>query len=304
MNKALLVLMCCFLYGFSAFADDSIARVSEVFGKIKIVHLEKDNKKKDGEKKLLQNNDYVVTGPDSKATVTYNDGTILRIFENSKVQVREKKGILNVLLRRGALWANVIKKKNRDRFRIRTAAAVIGIKGTNLAVSSGKNTGTGISVSEGNIEVLNKSGVTPMKAGEMATGVMKDTAFEHKIHPIPYKIEIKPLADNIDISKTQEVVVEIKLIDRNTNQIVSHRGTVYLSVNQQNQKYTHRVSLGSKGITKTKIRLAPPSGAQSQQWQLEILAVMEDKMDVMAGSAVVNYSDPNYNYEVKSLRDL
>lgn len=304
MKKSLLILFFCFFYAASAWSAEPVATVSEVYGKIKIVRLEEEKSKKKGKKKRLNNNDYVVTGPDSKATITYKDGTTVRVFEKSKVQVRKKKGILNVLLRRGALWANVIKKKNRDRFRIRTAAAVIGIKGTNLTVSSGKNTGTGISVSEGEVEVHNKSGVTPLNAGQMVTGVRKNASFEHKIHDIPYKIEVKPLADNIDISKTKDVVIEIKIIDRKTSQTVGHRGSVYLYVNQQNQKYTHRVSLGSKGVTKTKIRLAPPNGAQSQQWQLQVLAVMEDKMDVMAGSAVVNYSDPNYNYEVKSLRDL
>jgi len=100
--------------------------------------------------------DWIKTGAESRCEITLEDGSILRMEENSlqcfeKVKTTSGSRKSSILLSAGKIWLNAgkIVSKN-DSFQVRTDKAVCAIRGTQFRVDTGSNL-TRISVYSGEV---------------------------------------------------------------------------------------------------------------------------------------------------------
>ncbi|MBU4186422.1 MAG: FecR family protein [Proteobacteria bacterium] len=100
--------------------------------------------------------DWIKTGAESRCEITLEDGSILRMEENSlqcfeKVKTTSGSRKSSILLSAGKIWLNAgkIVSKN-DSFQVRTDKAVCAIRGTQFRVDTGSNH-TRISVYSGEV---------------------------------------------------------------------------------------------------------------------------------------------------------
>jgi hypothetical protein len=107
----------------------------------------------------VQNGDKIETKKDSRCELTFNDGTIVRIDQQSIYTVEKalfsdngKQVESNLSI--GKLWANVKKLfTNRDTWKLRTPAAVVAVRGTIYRMNAGADSSTQVLVYEGDVEV-------------------------------------------------------------------------------------------------------------------------------------------------------
>jgi hypothetical protein len=92
---------------------------------------------------VLHEGDVVETGAGGRVEISLATGTVLRIGESSRVELREAApggGAFRARLALGNLWAKVHKLLAGERFEVETENAVAGVRGTEFRVEAG---GTG-----------------------------------------------------------------------------------------------------------------------------------------------------------------
>lgn len=126
---------------------------------------------------LLYKGSRIRTGPGVDITIRYRPGTLVRIRENSEMEIKEPTiikdsiSVINSRLINGILdfWGWSEKSKAEKKFEFETDTALTSIKGTQftLTYSGGKTT---LQVDEGEVEFMDKStgDVTTVRAGESA----------------------------------------------------------------------------------------------------------------------------------------
>jgi len=90
---------------------------------------------------ILHDNDLVLTNSRSKVTIIFRDGSVIRLFSNTKFLIEKsvevKKGtrkfINRFILRVGSFWGKFT--KNIQNTVIKTPTATCGIKGTSVSLS-------------------------------------------------------------------------------------------------------------------------------------------------------------------------
>lgn len=183
MRKIFFSILLIYLFISSSFAKE-VGKITALNGDVDILH----NKSIPGEKaklnQLLYLNDVIRTKTNSNAEVTLNDGTIIKIYQKSRVDISEyfldgENLKVKIDLKRGKVGAYVSKQttdkivssSKENRFEIRTPVAVSGVKGTKFIVSHGLNHASTILVISGNVYVYNLNfpdKIVELKDGEMS----------------------------------------------------------------------------------------------------------------------------------------
>ncbi len=172
-----------FFYVASA-SGQVVAHLEEVKGQLKLAR-KKALQDSQG-RELLQVGDRILTGARATATLVYHDGVIVRLFPQSSVTVEERDGASVLTLKKGGVWAQIPKHRKRPRrVVLRTSDAMIGIRGTTLAVMKDKNRGTSIGLFEGEIEVRNQKGRLNLNSGQVMEGLKANSVLAKRVKKCP-----------------------------------------------------------------------------------------------------------------------
>lgn len=173
--QAFLLGITCCLFSFSLFAADNdlAGQVIVVSGPFRIIHADNTAiSPKRGDN--IFSGDTLVTGNKGSGQIRFTDGGVLALAENSQLKINdyhyekntsEDKSVTTLI--KGGLRAltGLIAKEQPSSYKIQTAVAVIGVRGTNLgaALSKGKlYTG----VWKGGISVQNTRGSIDLGEGQ------------------------------------------------------------------------------------------------------------------------------------------
>lgn len=146
---------------FTFMERSSVAKVSFPMGNVLVL--------KQGQKRMtkatfnmnLFNGDKVKTQPESRCEIKFNDGSVVRIDEQSiytiqKADVKNNKKEVESELSLGKLWANIKKLASRtDKWSLRGPSAVVAVRGTIYRMDANADSTTQVRVYEGSV------GVTP-----------------------------------------------------------------------------------------------------------------------------------------------
>jgi len=107
----------------------------------------------------IKNGDKVETKKESRCEITYHDGSIVRIDEQSiytieKATIDEEKKEVESSLSIGKLWANLKKLiRGKDSWRLKSPAAVVAVRGTVYRMNAGVDSSTQVLVYDGQVDV-------------------------------------------------------------------------------------------------------------------------------------------------------
>ena len=159
--------VCCSLYTAYAEAAGAIGKVTQIEGRVDILREGKlpAAPARIGDSVFVK--DVIRTKSGSKAEITFNDATILKVAQRSRIDISEyiadagvSRAVIN--MPRGKVMANVSKtavsyianSPKANKFEIRTPNAVAGVRGTDFFVFHSANS-TGVLVKEGKVETYN-----------------------------------------------------------------------------------------------------------------------------------------------------
>ncbi len=146
-------LIICFVFSFSAlYAENSQlialdAKLEILGGQVKLTRV--GNTKTDivTQSVDLFAGDLLETLRESKATLTYSDGTIMRIKERTLVEVQP----MSIRVFKGKTWYKFTKRGTE--FKIETPTLVAGIRGTEFEIGVSSRKKSSLSVTEGAVSV-------------------------------------------------------------------------------------------------------------------------------------------------------
>lgn len=101
----------------------------------------------------LYRGDSIKTGKDSKAEISFSDGTIIRLGEKSNFYIDRADSIRSFKLLVGKFWAKVAKLTGKQKFQVESPTAVAGVRGTIFKVEVSDDSTSRIAVEEGQVEV-------------------------------------------------------------------------------------------------------------------------------------------------------
>ena len=145
-------------------AVDTVGTVTAVRGEVKIIHIGKNRPAKVGDP--LYKADKIVTGPASEAQLLFKDRTMITIGSQSRMRIADylydkradsrtdfhlAKGFFRVL-------TGKIGKVARKNFKLKTANATIGIRGTEILIETDPQKGDNIACVMGRIVVVADNG--------------------------------------------------------------------------------------------------------------------------------------------------
>ncbi len=152
------LLICLCLASFSSFADvgrQVAGTVTFMIGDVFVSSTGKDWVAADFDMKIYKDG-WIKTGAESRCEITLEDGSIVRMEENSlqcveKVKTTSGSRKSSILLSAGKIWLNARKILSKtDSFQVRTDKAVCAIRGTQFRVDTDSNH-TRISVYAGEV---------------------------------------------------------------------------------------------------------------------------------------------------------
>ncbi|MDX2470765.1 MAG: FecR family protein [SAR324 cluster bacterium] len=281
-----------------AFAE-KIAHLEDVSGFIKITH--KNGVDGATNEYNIKEGDHITTGPDGKATIVYADGTEVRVFSNSKVKASFNNGLLSANVKKGSIWAHIPKrKKNRARFALRTAEAIIGIRGTTLAVDARKPEKTNIGMFEGVVSVRNGKLKTSLASGQLMRGVEKTGSLKKKIEPITQHLEVTSSTKALDLQRTDSLRINVKLVSSGATPPPTE-GLVFISVNIRQTTLNRQLTLDAHGRAQTTIKFNTKTPKKNV---LVVHALMEDNWEVASGVTHVKLKNVAVEQDIEGLRNI
>lgn len=163
----------------AAFAQ-ATADISFAIGKVSIVTNGAEKPARTGD--VVKPGEVLRTGPKSSAVLTLNEGTKIKVNENSEITGNQfdegaaAGGASDIELKSGSVFAKVNKRKV-NHFRIQTKTATMGVRGTEFFAAIGREGEEGsdvwLCVREGAVEMApkdNEQGPVVVKEGQ---GVVK-----------------------------------------------------------------------------------------------------------------------------------
>ncbi len=123
----------------------------------------------------VENGDEIQTGPNGQAQVRFTDGSLVAVQPNSRMSVRgyayggepKTDSFLLDLLQGGLRTiTGLIGKRNRDNYKVFTATATVGIRGSAFYVHYNPDGSVSVSTEQDEIEVCTKGGCTGLAVGE------------------------------------------------------------------------------------------------------------------------------------------
>ncbi len=139
--------------------EKSVARITFPLGNVLVLPHGKSKMQKAVFKQKLYNGDKIKTQPKSRCEIKFNDGSIVRIDEQSvytiqKADIKQKEKKVESFLSLGRLWANVKKlAKSSDRWLLRGPSAVVAVRGTVYRMDANADKTSRILVYEGSVNV-------------------------------------------------------------------------------------------------------------------------------------------------------
>jgi len=147
---------------FSAYAfwqDNSVAKITFPLGNVMVLAKGEKKMQKAGFNHLLYPGDKVQTEKQARCEIKYNDGSIVRIDQQSiytinKVEVESDKKEVESSLSLGKLWANIKKLASAsDKWFVRSPSAVVAVRGTIYRMETLEDSSSTIAVYEGSVNV-------------------------------------------------------------------------------------------------------------------------------------------------------
>jgi len=153
------------------------AQISFSLGDVSLVRKGKSGKVAMGQK--LQNGDMLKTGKAAMVEVSYDDGSKIRIKENSTAQIGSKNipGSDNVSLVSGDLTAS-FSKLLKGGGKTYSPTVVCAVRGTEYTMSVSKGGDTRIDLKEGKVQMNNPLGQLSLHEGEIAVADMSEAPQE------------------------------------------------------------------------------------------------------------------------------
>ncbi len=144
--KKIFIIMCLLVIAFPVFAAQSFGVLMVVKGSVKI--LKKDDTSTDARiSSKVFPEDTVITGKDSRAKIVMSDRNIINVLPETKLRIdqyinNEKEKNVRLSLIQGKVRNNVEQKydNEKNRFEVKTATAVAGVRGTQFITSFDKQT--------------------------------------------------------------------------------------------------------------------------------------------------------------------
>ncbi len=184
MKKILFLLIMSVFLSAVCFADGTeVGTYTSLEGRIDVTRLEEDTASRVKKEEPVFLRDVIRTKSNSRAEVTFKDGTVLRLAPNSRVAIEEydikdgnKRQNATVRLYRGKMRAIVSKNGGTSNFHIVTPSAKGTVKGTDI-VAFHQADKTGVFVKDGQISVYNPAypdDVTKLSKGDFVTIPLSD----------------------------------------------------------------------------------------------------------------------------------
>jgi hypothetical protein len=170
-SKALIILVAA-LTAFSFSPEQpSVGKVSFPLGNVLVLSQGETRFQKATFNMPIKNGDKVETKKESRCEITYHDGSIVRIDEQSiytieKATIDEEKKEVESSLSIGKLWANLKKLiRGKDSWKLKSPAAVVAVRGTVYRMNAGADSSTQVLVYDGQVDVR------PAMAGSGQSGL-------------------------------------------------------------------------------------------------------------------------------------
>lgn len=226
MYRIIFLICLFFLFVSSSFAQE-VGKITGLHGKVDVL---REGKIPAVEAKLNQSvhlKDIIRTKSGSTAEITFNDGTVVKIAQRSRIDISEyftdgDSLKTEIFLQRGKIGANVskvsvnriTKSPEANRFQIKTPVAVAGVRGTNFIVSHDTNFVTTILVITGKVYAYNLNypdKIIDLKDGELT--IIKQKSLPTS--PIPAAPEDisryqASLSQSPDVPLTERKLIKIK----------------------------------------------------------------------------------------------
>ena len=168
-------------------------------------------------KMLMKAGDKVYTKKDARIDIQLHNFGLLRINENSVVDldkvITEVNESIRVGLDNGQILCKLSKLQKNDEFNVETPTAVAGVRGTTFLVESQKDKGTSeIAVASGSVEVANKK--EPENKKVVKQNETEKVEKKYKVMDVVKKIDAKKLKEFKGI-KNVKVFKDVKNVKVN-----------------------------------------------------------------------------------------
>lgn len=290
-------------------AGTAIASLGNTKGVVEVI-VTKDQKRvrgKDGV--LLYVGDWVYTNNDGEATIFFRDGSEIRIFEKTELEIqdsgelqtKERSFHYNLFMKIGSLWGKFV--TGRQKTKIVTSTATIGIKGTVMRVNDDGETAR-VSVAEGEISVGNETSSIILGAGKRLDSFGKTENLSDKVQDIPYRLAFSADEYQIDFNEGAEKTVRlnIQMQDVVNAKNIGRAGRVFFQSNYKNIKFPNYVSLNSKGFARFPVTIEPPHMDDNDfNGKIVIWAIMDGASydNIGAGNLFMSVKVPNKRRQIR-----
>jgi len=137
----------------------SVGKVSFPLGNVLVLSQGETRFRKATFNMPVVNGDKVETKKQSRCEITYHDGSVVRIDEQSiytieKATIADEKKEVESNLSIGKLWANLKKLiRGTDSWKLKSPAAVVAVRGTVYRMNAGADSSTQVLVYDGQVDV-------------------------------------------------------------------------------------------------------------------------------------------------------
>ncbi len=302
-NKFLTLILCSLMLIASKplLAVEAVASVKKLKGVVDIQRRNTTIAARTG--LILHDKDLVVTHEDSRISIIFRDGSVIRLFPNTKFLIEKSEEaangprhfLNNFKLKLGSFWGKF--SRNYQTTAIVTPTATVGIKGTTVAMAE-RNGELNVSLSTGKVQITNQSESIELNAGNIAEKITQQGSIQSKIKPLHYQLLIQADEDRITIpnkGNENELFFTLQMIDIRTHENAERSGEVYISIAADHIVFDQDIRLNSRGYARIRAKVLAPEKVDTKLEKIEIFALMdgEDYLDVRAGSTILflDYSD-------------
>ena len=168
----------------------------------------------------LENQDRLKTGNDGYAEILYDDGSLVKMEENSEITLEEvsadyksKKITSKVSLWFGRLLLNIAKfTHSQSRFTVKTPTVVAGVRGTEFVVESLTEEQSDVGVIEGEVGVegLDEQGKSVESSKVILKPGFQTSAFKFKKPGMPIPLKEQMLSHAVKIELLRKKAIDIR----------------------------------------------------------------------------------------------
>ncbi len=207
-NYIVLLVMAVLVFSFTP-EPASVGKVSFPLGNVHVLSKGETRFRKVTFNMPVKTGDKIETKKQSRCELTYNDGSIVRIDEQSiytveNATISDDKKEVESKLSIGKLWANLKKLiRGKDSWRLKSPAAVVAVRGTVYRMNAGADSSTQVLVYEGQVDVRPASAGGVQQGMGMAPGAPRQVQAPTQIAG-PTQVSMK---EWFEIIKAQQQIV-------------------------------------------------------------------------------------------------